>query len=167
MRNPGGLAIPVLATLALAALPAVAANSAKGTFTVGGKAIQITQVYAWAEKGFFDPKKDDVVVLMCDAPVPAAGVRDPFGRRDLVKAGKLHCVQQTIDAKKQVINFKVEHSSFQMPESGGSTEQVFEATTFDGKTIAGRAMTKSPQKSFEDIPYTYDITFSAAIEPKK
>ena len=37
----------------------------------------------------------------------------------------------------------------------------------DGKTIAGRARTKSPQKSFKDVPYTYDITFSAAIEPKK
>jgi len=54
-----------------------------------------------------------------------------------------------------------------MGENGGSTEHVFEAQTFDGKTIAGRARTKGPQKSFKDVPYIYDITFSAAIEPKK
>jgi len=54
-----------------------------------------------------------------------------------------------------------------MPEGGGSTEQIFEATTFDGKTISGHAKTKSPQKSFDDVPYSYDITVTAAIEPKK
>jgi len=144
-----------------------AANEVKGTFTVDGKSIQITNVYAFAQKGFFDPAKDDVVVLMCDAAVSDAGIRDPFERKDLVKADKLHCVQQTINSEGQVINFKVEHSKFKMPESGGSTEQVFEKKTADGKTIAGRAYTKSPQKSFEDVPYTYDITFTAAILPKK
>lgn len=144
-----------------------AENQVKGNFTVAGKPIPITHVYAFAEKGFFDPSKDDVVVLMCDAEVPPAGVRDPFERRALYKSGKLHCVQQTINSEKQVIQFKVEDSHFQMPESGGSTYQVFEAKTFDAKTIVGRSYTKSPQKSFEDVPYTYDITFSAAIEPKK
>ena len=146
---------------------ASAEDEVKGTFTVDGKAIQIVKVYAFAQKGFFDPAKDDVVVLMCDAAVPEPGIRDYFERRDLVKADKLHCVQQTINSEGQVINFKVEHSKFQMPESGGSTDQVFEKKTRDSKTIAGRAYTKSSQKSFEDIPYTYDITFTAAIAPKK
>ena len=144
-----------------------AENQVKGTFTVDGKPTEITKVYAFAQKGFFDPAKDDVIVLMCDATVPDAGIRDYFERRDLVKAGKLHCVQQTINSEGQVINFKVEDSRFQMPESGGSTEQLFEKKTRDDKMIAGRAYTKSEQKSFEDIPYTYDITFTAAIEPKK
>ena len=153
--------------LMIAISPLFAANEVKGVFTVGGKETKITQVYAFAEKGFFDPQKDDVVVLMCDAAVPPAGVRDYFERRDLVKAGKLHCVQQIINSENQVIQFKVEDSHFQMPESGGSTEQLFESKKRDAKTIAGRAYTRSEQKSFEDVPYTYDITFSAAIEPKK
>lgn len=159
-----------LVALMIACIPvsvAMAANQATGTLTVGGKAIKIMQVYAFAQTGFFDAKKDDVVVLLCDAAVPPAGVRDMFERRDLVKAGKLHCVQQTINSEHQVINFRVEDSHFKMAESGGSTEQLFEAKTFDGKTAAGRAYTRSPQKSFEDIPYTYDITFSTAVEPKK
>ena len=157
----------IFAVFALITTPLLAANHAKGTLTVAGKPIMITQAYAFAQKGFFDPKKDDVVVLLCDAVVPPPAIRDAFARQDLVKADKLHCVQQTINTEGQVINFKVEHSKFGMPESGGSTEQVFEPTARDEKNISGRAFTKSPQKSFDDVPYTYDITFNAAIEPKQ
>ena len=147
---------------------AAAQNSVQGKLEVDGKPIAITQVYAYAKEGFFDKKKQDVVVLLCDAPVPAPAVRDVFAYKDLIATGKVHCVRQTIDADKQVINFDVGHQRFgSMGENGGSTEHVFEAQTFDGKTIAGRARTKGPQKSFDDVPYTYDITFSAAIEPKK
>jgi hypothetical protein len=142
-------------------------NHAKGLLTVDGKPLTITQAYAFAQKGFFDPTKDDVVVLLCDATVSPEAVRDPFARRDLVTAGKLHCVQQTINSEHQVINFKVEDSHFKMPETGGSTEQVFEPKDFAATNISGRAFTKSPQKSFDDVPYTYDITFNATIEPKK
>jgi hypothetical protein len=148
--------------------PVAAQNRAEGKLEVEGKPVAITQVYAYAKEGFFDKKKQDVVVLLCDAAVPAPAVRDVFAYKDLVAAGKVHCVRQTIDADKQVINFDVGHQRFgSMGENGGSIEHVFEAQTFDGKTIAGRARTKSPQKSFKDVPYTYDITFSAAIEPKK
>jgi len=151
----------------LFSMPLAASDQAKGTLTVDGKAISITQVYAFAQKGFFDPTKDDVTVVLCDAALPPAAVHDIFARNDLVKAGKVHCVEQTINTEKQVINFKVQHNRFGMPEGGGSTEQLFEATTFDGKTVAGRAHTREPQKSYDDVPYNYDITFSAAIEPNK
>jgi len=144
---------------------AAAENSARGELVVDGRAVAIAHVYASARKGFFDEKKQDVVVVMCDAPVPPEARRDRFARADLVKAGKLHCVEQTIDAGGQVINYKVEHSRFGVPEGGGSTEHVFEPKTFDGKTAAGRSRTRSPQKSFDDVPYSYDVTFSAAVEP--
>jgi hypothetical protein len=159
--------IPALFILIVLGLPLFAENQAKGTLTVAGNAVKITQVYAYAEPGFFDKTKDDVVVLMCDTAVAPKAVRDQFERRDVVKAGKLHCVQQTIDAKGQVIQYRVEDSHFGMTPSGGSTYQVFEAKTNDGKTIAGRAHTTAEQKSFEDVVYAYDITISAAIEPKK
>ena len=148
--------------------PVAAQNRAEGKLDVDGKPVAITQVYAYAKEGFFDKKKQDVVVLLCDGAVPAPALRDVFAYKDLIATGKVHCVRQTIDANKQVINYDVGHERFgSMGENGGSTEHVFEAQTFDGKTIAGRARTKGPQKSFDDVPYTYDITFSAAIEPKK
>ena len=160
--------IVVLGVVASWMVPVAAQNRVEGKLDVDGKPVAITQVYAYAKEGFFDKKKQDVVVLLCDAPVPAPAVRDVFAYKDLIATGKVHCVRQTIDADKHVINFDVGHQRFgSLGENGGSTEHVFEAQTFDGKTIAGRARTKSPQKSFKDVPYTYDITFSAAIEPKQ
>lgn len=157
----------IAALVLLSSTPLAAADQAKGSLTVDGKPVVITQVYAFAQKGFFDPAKDDVVVVLCDSALTPAAVYDNFARGDLVKAGKVHCVEQTINAEKQVINYKVQHNRFGMPEGGGSTEHVFEATTFDGKTVAGKSYTKSPQKSFDDVPYSYEVTFSAGIEPKK
>jgi hypothetical protein len=160
--------IIALGILALCMAPAGAQNHAEGKLTVAGKTVAITQVYAYAQEGFFDKKKQDIVVLLCDTAIPPKTARDVFARHDLFVSGKAHCVQQTINTEKQVINFEVGHEAFgRRGEGGGSTEQVFEAKTFDGKTIVGRAFTRSPQKSFDDVPYTYDITFSAAIEPKK
>jgi hypothetical protein len=166
MNVKGGICLLLLG-VSLLARRAAAEDRIQGQLVVDGKAVKLTSVRAFATKGFFDEKKQDVVVVMCDAPVPADALRDPFARMDLVKAGKLHCVEQTIDADKQVINYKVQHNRFGMPEGGGSTYHVFEAKTFDGKTVAGRSRTTAPQKSFDDVPYSYDITFSAAIEPIK
>ena len=157
----------LLLLAARAARAGRAENRVEGELVVDGKPVKMTHVWAYAQKGFFDEKKQDVVVLMCDAPLAAAAVHDPFARMDLVKAGKLRCVEQTIDESGQVINYKVQHERFGVPEGGGSTEHVFEPKIFDGKTAAGRSRTTAPQKSWDDVPYAYDITFSAAIEPKK
>ena len=149
----------------LASPSAYAENFAKGKLVVDGKALEITQVYAYAQPGFFDKKKQDVVVLMCDATVPAKSVRDYFEISKLIETGSLHCVRQIINAEKQVINYEVMHKGFGMQESGGSSYHVFDVKTFDTSKIEGRARTTSPQKSFKDIPYGYDITVTASIEP--
>ncbi|MGC2062092.1 MAG: hypothetical protein WA610_03875 [Thermodesulfovibrionales bacterium] len=154
-----------LVIFAVPALPAGAENKANGKLTVDGKSVEITQVYTSAKPGFFDKEKQDVVVLMCDAPVTPETAKDMFGIDKLVSSGKLHCVQQTINTEKQVINFEVRHNRFKMPVSGGSSSQVFEAQIFSDNEISGRARTTAQQKSFDDIPYTYDITFSAAFDP--
>src|SRR5258708_32458733 len=116
------LAAVALALTAVAVPAAAAQNHAAGSLVVEGKPIAITQVYAFAQQGFFNDKKQDIVILLCDAPVPPAAIRDELARGDLVKAGKLHCIEQTIDADNQVINVKVQHSRFHMPDGAGSTE---------------------------------------------
>ena len=161
------LGVLLAGLVGLVAAPAAAQNTIDGTLVVAGTPIKLTHVYAYAQKGFFDPKKRDVVVVMADAEVPPAALRDHFALADLAKAGKLHFVQQTINTEGQVINYEVRHQLFKMPESGGSTEHVFEPKTLDNKVIAGRSRTTSPQKSFDDVPYSYDVTFSATIEPMK
>lgn len=147
------------------AAPSGAENMAKGELTVDGKTVEITSVYAYAKPGFFDKKKQDVVLLMCDSQVSPEMVRDVLGLDKLITSGKLHCVQQTINTEKQVVNFEVRHERFKMPVGGGSSFQVFEAQDFRDSYISGRARTTAPQKSFDDIPYGYDITVSAAFAP--
>ncbi|MBA4372882.1 MAG: hypothetical protein C0402_08455 [Thermodesulfovibrio sp.] len=148
----------------LTAIPAGAENTVKGKLTVDGKTVEIKHVLAYSQPGFFDKKKKDVVVLMCDAPVTQEVAKDPFGVSDQAKAGKLHCVRHTIDADKKVISFEVNHNRFKMTVSGGSTYQIFEPKTFTSTAVAGRSRTTAPQKSgFDDVPYSYDITFSADI----
>lgn len=51
--------------------------------------------------------------------------------------------------------------------SGGSSDYVFEKKVHDGKTVAGRAFTKKPQKGFDDEVWEFDVTFEAAVAPKK
>jgi hypothetical protein len=161
--------ISAVALFILFLAPALLAadGTAKGTLTVAGKAIPLTHAYALAQKGFFDAKSDDILVLLSDVPLTDAALTDPFERQKLEKAGKLHSVEAVIDAKKQPINVTVRHSAFKMTASGGSTEDLFDATTFDGKSAAGRLHRKSPGTSFDDVPYTYDVTFSAPIAPRK
>lgn len=149
------------------ASPAAAQNRVEGKLQVKGTAYPISQVYAYAREGFFDKGKLDVTLLFCDGAVPPAVVRDEFALPKLIDDGKLHCVLQVISADKQVSHFEVLGKGFGRIQ-GASTEHVFEAKTFDGKTAAGRSRTRSPQMTMMDkTPYNYDLTFSASIDPKK
>ena len=73
----------------LFAAPVAAQNTASGNLVVDGKPVAITQVYAYAQKGFFDPTKDDVVILLCDVIVPPAAVRDSFARGSARDGGEM------------------------------------------------------------------------------
>ena len=140
----------------------------KGTLTVAGKPVALNNVYAYLVKGFFDPKKDDTVVVMADAPMTDAVARDSFARNALVAQGKLHYVEVTIDQKGQIVNFKVGHNAFQYAPGGGSTEHQFAPKVRDGKTISGTVFTVGPQKGPLDGPaYDYKIEFSTPLQPKK
>ena len=157
----------LLCASALLAAPVAADGHAQGKLVVNGKSIAIIQAYAFTVEDAHE-EKPLTMVLLCNAPLSAAAVRDRFEqtRNELVNAGKLSCVQQRINSEKQVINFGVRDKGFGAKQpDGGSTEHILEAKTFDGKTIAGRARTRSQQMSFDDVPYGYDITFSATIEP--
>jgi hypothetical protein len=167
-RVLGLIKVSLLFSVLMLMAGTVAAQSRiEGKLEVKGVPYPLTQVYAFAQDGFFDKSKLDVTVLFCDAVLPPAAVRDEFARDALVKDGKVHCVLQVISAVKQVAHFEVLGKGFGRIQ-GASTEHVFEAKIFDGKTINGRSRTNGPQKTMMDnTPYHYDITFNAAIEPKK
>ena len=152
----------------LCAPTAVAADGkSDGTLTVAKTSLKLVHAYAQAQKGFFDPKKDDVLVILSDVPLAGTALTDPFERRKMEKVGQLRSVEAVIDAKGQAVNVTVRDKSFGGPPvSGASTEDVFEPKENDGKTISGRLFRKSPGSSFDDVPFTYDVTFSAPVAPR-
>jgi hypothetical protein len=165
MSNRPGTWITITTAVAcLAGASAVARGEVSGELVVDGKPIKTATAYAYAVKGTFDPKAQDVVVVLCDVPVPPAAQRDADARIKISKEGKLHCVEQTIEADKTVLGFAVLHERFDPFLRGSSSYHKFEAKTFDGKTIAGRVRTSRPE-SFGNVPYSYDITFSVPIAP--
>jgi hypothetical protein len=157
-----------LATFGLMASPLAAADATKGTLVVGGRPAEITHAYAYADKSF-NEAKDVVVVVLSDAPIPSEAVQDDYARNQLVAAGRLNYVELLVSSEKKGIHFEVQHKRFgmMMQPSGDDSDHVLEVKTLDGKTISGRARTTSPQKSMDDVPYSYDITFSAQIAPAK
>jgi hypothetical protein len=157
------LAIPFLCAPA-----AVAADGkADGTLTVAKTPVKLVHAYAQAQAGFFDPRKDDVLVILSDAPLSGTALTDPFERRKMEKEGKLRSVEAVVSAKGQAVNVTVRDKSFGGPEaSGASSEDTFEAKVNDGKTISGRLFRKSPGASFDDVPFTYDVVFSAPVAPR-
>jgi hypothetical protein len=153
-------------TLLLAAIAFAYAQSApEGTLKIDGKAVKLTQAYAYATEGFFDKKKDDTVLILSDRPLTEAQVRDGFALRRLASGGKLNFVQETINPSGQIVNFLVGSAAFQALPSGGSTEHVFEGRV-EGKTISGKVRTKGEQ-TFFGTKYEYDATFRTSIQPKK
>jgi len=159
--------ITVSAFALLCALPAAGeAGKAEGTLTVAKVPVKLVHAYAAAQKGFLDEKSDDVLVLLTDVPLSGAALSDPLVRRKMEKEGKLHAVEAVINAKGQAINVTVRGKAFGGPPvSGGSTEDLFEAKVHDGKTISGRLHRSKPGASFDDIPFTYDVTFTAPVAP--
>jgi hypothetical protein len=161
-------AILLASLMGIAALPAVGADGdgkADGQIVVAGKPVKLAHAYAFAQPGFFDKKASDTRVILTDVPLSGKALTDDFTRIGLAKQGKLHCLEVTIDAKRQPISVSIRHPALKAPLSGGSTEDAFEAKVFDGKVVEGRVFRKSPGQSFEDLEYTYDATFAATIAP--
>jgi hypothetical protein len=113
-------------------------GKADGKLIVDGKPVKLAYAYASAQPGFFDKKTEDIRVLLTDVPLTGKALNDDFERINLAKQGKVHCVEVTIDAKKQPISVTIRHPSFKVPLSGGSTEDEFVAKVFDGKVVDGR-----------------------------
>lgn len=160
------LFMAIVCLLVMSSMAAAADGKADGTLTVAGKPVKLAYAYASTQPGFFDKKTEDTVVLLTDVPLTGKALDDSFQRSNLAKQGKLHCLEVTINSQKQPISVTIRHPSFRMPQSGGSTEDTFEAKVFDGKVVEGRVFRASPGTSFDDLEFTYDAAFSAAVSRK-
>ena len=91
MIRPIRRAVAVLA-LALVGAPLWAADKATGTFTVEGKTVRFTQVYASLERDPVEADRKYLMLLVADVPVAPAD-RAPDRLLALAKAGTVHAVR--------------------------------------------------------------------------
>jgi hypothetical protein len=117
-------------------MPSMQPGAAAGTLTVDGKVYELRHAHARTQPGAFDPKTRDVVVDLVDVAVPPATFEDRFGSRDLVKAGKLHGLSVTIDAKGRVISGAFHLDGLEFASSTGW--QQLETVAFDAGGLEGR-----------------------------
>jgi hypothetical protein len=93
MKRPCGVRVALAFALFFGLTINVAAqDSALGTFTVGGKTVRFTRVYATLEASPTEPSQNYLILLVADAPVAAAD-RSPERLATLAGAGSLHAVR--------------------------------------------------------------------------
>ncbi len=145
------------------AIPA-SAGSAEGELIVNGESTPLRYAYAYMEPGFFDKTTMDTVVILSDIALDEEAVNDWGKRADLEAAGKLHCVELTINTEGRVISRRLRHSAFKASPSGVSGSEVFEPQAADEGVIAGKAYTTS-EDDFFGTTYQYRVSFRTQIKP--
>ncbi len=142
-------------------LPAAEAGKATGELIVNDQKTQFNYAYALAQPGYFDKNKEDILVILTDVPLSEEAIEDNFERRRMMRDSSLHCVEITINADKSPISVAILHSAFKAAPSGRGYE-VFEAKTFDGKTIEGKVYT-TKKNEFFGTTYEYSAYFKAQV----
>jgi hypothetical protein len=163
---PIALVLPVM-FLRLAAGNAAAGSlegTASGSLTIAGKTTPLTYAYARAEKGFFDPSKEDIRVILTDVPLSDEELADESARSRLAEAGKLHSVEVVINAEKQPIAGVLRHAAFSRTQGFVSVSGMhkFEPKTFDGRFVEGRLSTETLSE-FMNVTFAYAATLRAAV----
>ena len=161
----GSAAVLLFATLTTSAAEAGAeSGTAQGKLTVGGQETPLTYAYARAEKGFFDPSKEDIRVILSDVPLDDEALNDDFARNQMAQEGKLHCVEVIINADKEPISAAIRHPAFSRTQGFVSVSGMhhFEPKTFDGKRVEGRLSTDRPNE-FMNVSFQYAAEFAAPV----
>jgi hypothetical protein len=167
------VAVASASTIGLLASPAGAgpvaksvASSVSGTITVNGTTTKVRYGYAHQVKGFFDPKKNDVEILLSDAPLSGAALTDSFTRKDLADAGKIHTFEITLNAKGIPVSSTFHHEGFKGPTpSGLDSSDPFTKKTFTTTRIVAGFKSAAEHEFFGET-YAFDVTFALPIAPK-
>jgi len=141
--------------------PALANDFADGKLIVNDKTVQLIHAYAVAQKGFFDPKKEDIKVILTDVPVLEDVLWDDMALNDLALQGKLHGVRVVLDSEKNPVSGSIYHSAFKGSASMTGMHK-FTPKIFDGQTVAGTLAMAAPD-DFMGVNFQYNATFEALI----
>ena len=142
----------------------VQAGTASGELKVAGQTTPLSHAYARAVKGFFDPTKEDVLVILSDVPIGEEALEDEFARHRLASEGKLHAVEITLNAEKEPISGALLHEAFAKTQGYVSVTGMhqFEARAFEPSLVEGKLFMTKPSE-FLSTPFEYSATFRAPV----
>jgi hypothetical protein len=156
---------PFVTALAQAPAKAAAAGTVKGSFTMNGKTVQLTHVYAFVRPDPFEEKKDVVAVYLTDAPVDEATLRDEFGLFEPARDGKVHAIEVRIDpATREITGGQLYHKDIESGSMSVSGMNQLDLKQLTAKQVGGH-LTAGPEETF-DNKWEYTADFSAPILPK-
>lgn len=141
---------------------ALSDGQARGTFTMNGKQAALAYAYAIAEKGSFDPSKEDVRIILADQPLEDEALWEWFKRAALTDQKQLRAVEVVVDAGKDVISGEFRHPDKTFSATG---MHVIDLKVFDGKSVEGSVRTRE-EGEFFGTTYSYEASFKATIRRK-
>ncbi len=156
-----------LAITTAAAFAAGGEGTAKGKLKVDGKTTPLKYSYARLQKGFFDPKKDDTLVILSDVAIPEEALRDDFARHKMAAEGKLHGVEVVLNSEGQPVSGGLLHEAFKSSQGYVSVSGMhkFKAKKFDKKIVAGTLFMAKPD-DFMNKTFEYSAEFRTTVRGK-
>ena len=161
-NGPRTLVKQVLAAITLLWVTAHAQfENATGGITINGRQIAVRYAYAAVQPGFFDPKTQDVRVLLTDVPVADRVRGDVFALARLARGGQLHGIEVVLDAEGAPMSGFLFVDAFDGMVSAAGMHR-FERKALERSLISGRMFTDGPS-TFSGVTWQYDVNFSAEI----
>jgi hypothetical protein len=138
-------------------------SSVTGTFTVNGKNVPVTHVYALMKPDIFDESRDVLSVVLSTAAIEEARLRSQGGLLGPTVARPIVEVGFNGEGTPTGVDLHSEKSnrSISGTHVTNFVPQRFEA----GKVIAGKLFSSPPDVDATDV-LEYSVTFSAPIMPK-
>jgi len=138
-------------------------GAAKGAFVAGGKTVQLRHAYALIKPNEMDEGKDALYLVISDAPLTEATLREQWGLAEASRDGRLSGMEVRLDESKSPACGQLYHAGLEGSVSVCGIAKL-DLTYYDGKRISGRLFT-GPQESF-DQQWELTADFTAGILPK-
>lgn len=138
-------------------------GTATGTITLGGKTVALTHAYALARTDTFDKTKQNTLIVLSDAAIPADALWEDFPGLKMAAAGKLHAVEVELNPDHSVKSAALFDQSFVDTEGFYGIENPdFRVKTFDASTVEGKLSSAKPQQLM-NRKFEFSGTFRAPI----
>jgi len=119
--------------------------------------------YAYVKQGPSLREGTAFVVVLSDAPIAEATLRQEEGLEAPAAEGKLHAVEVTFSPELQPRWGRAYHDAFSNPPVSAYPSLHFVPSSYDGATLAGRVYAE--KNSSDEVPWEFTATLSIVLDP--